>query len=177
MCYFITLIAPSDDMATIGAIMKRHGRAATLIENHSLRKVMRENERQYLTTRSHCDCGTVLALNHNPAEKFEIELVKEQARLKRKGWSAAKIARALDDLRKSDAKPKHLSPDSLELWDAALHELVGAMKLAYAGLFVRSYSGAIDTEAFIASRRDVPKDAPWLAALATLNDNEITIFR
>lgn len=97
--------------------------------------------------------------------------------MSRKGWSDAKIARAIEDRRKADAKPSGGGSDSLELWNATLHDLREELKLPYAGLFVRFYSGAIATEAFSASRREVPKDVPWQDALASLEHDEVTIFR
>lgn len=177
MCHFVTLIAPTDDAAAVRAVMERHGRAADPIDNPSLRRVLRDGEHQYLTTRGHCDCGTVLAPRHDTPEAFEEKLAKEEARMRRKGWSDAKIARAIEDRRKADAKPSGGGSDSLEQWNAALHDLRENLKLAYAGLFVRFYSGAIATEAFAASRRDVTKDTPWQDALASLEHDEVTIFR
>lgn len=177
MCHFITLIAPTDDADAVRAIMKRHGRAAEPIDNPSIRKVLQNGERQYLTVLGHCDCGTVLAPRHDTPEAFEEKLAKEAARMKRKGWTEAKISRALEDRRKADARPNGGGSDSLELWNAVLHDLSGELKLPYAGLFVRLYSGAIATEAFNASRREVPKGMPWQDALASLEHDEVTIFR
>lgn len=177
MCHFVTLIAPTDNAAAVRALMERHGRAADPIDNPSIRKALREGERQYLTTRGHCDCGTVLAPRHDTPEAFEDKLAKEEARMRRKGWSDAKIARAIDDRRKADAKPSGGGADSLELWNAALHDLRDELKLPYVGLFVRFYSGAIATEAFSASRREVTKGMPWHDALASLEHDEVTIFR
>jgi hypothetical protein len=176
MCHFITLIAPTDDAAAVASIMERHGRAAKPMDNPSINKVLRNGERQYLTTRGHCDCGTALAPRHQTLEAFEEKLAKEAARMRRKGWSEAKIARAIDDRRKADAKPDGGGSDSLELWNAALRDLREELKLPYAGLLVRFYSGAIATEAFTASRREVPKGVPWQEALASLEHDEVTIL-
>jgi len=177
MCHFVTLIAPTDDADAVRAIMDRHGRAADLIDNPSIRKVLRMGERQYVTTRGHCDCGTVLAPRHDTPETFEEKLAKEAARMKRKGWSEAKITRAIEDRRKADARPGGGGSDSLELWNAALRDLRDELKLPYAGLFVRFYSGAIATEVFTASRREVLKGTPWQDALASLEHDEVTILR
>ena len=177
MCHFITLIAATDDAASVRAVMERHGRAAEPIDNPSIRKVLREGERQYLTTRGHCDCGTVLAPRHNTPEAFEEMLARDAARMRRKGWSDAKIERAVEDRRKADARPSGGGSDSLELWNAALRDLRDELKLPYAGLFVRFYSGAIATEAFTASRREVPRTVPWHDALRTLEHHEVTILR
>lgn len=150
--------------------------AAEPIDNPSIRTVLREGERQYVTTRGHCDCGTVLAPRHDTLETFEKKLAKEAARMRHKGWSEAKIARALEDRRKADARPTGGGGDSLELWNAVLRDLADELKLPHAGLFVRFYSGAIATEEFNASRREVPKGVPWQDALASLAHDEVTIF-
>ncbi len=176
MCHFVTLIAPTENADAVRAVMERHGRAARPIDNPSIRKVLRDGEHQYLTTSGHCDCGTVLAPRHDTPEAFEDKLVKEAARMKRKGWSEAKIARAIEDRRKADDRSSGGGSDSLELWNAALHDLGKELKLPYAGLFVRLYLGAIATEIFSASRRQVQKSEQWQDALGSMNHDEVTIF-
>jgi hypothetical protein len=156
--------------------MERHGRAADPIDNPSIRKALRDGECQYVTTRGHCDCGTVLAPRHDTAQLFEEKLAKEEARMRRKGWSGAKIARAIEDRRRADAKPRGGGGDSLELWSAVLRDLRTELDLPHAGLFVRFYSGSLATEDFRASRRDVSKGVPWQEALASLEHDEVTIF-
>lgn len=176
MCHFITLIAPTEDAAAVRATMERHGRAADPIDNRSVREVLREGERQYLTTRGHCDCGTVLAPRHDTPEAFEEKLAKEAARMRRKGWSDAKIARALENGRKADARPSGGGSDSLELWNAVLRELSEELKLPHAGLLVRFYSGDVATENFTASRREAPKAAQRQEALGSIEHDEVTVF-
>jgi len=177
MCHFVTLIAPTEDADSVRAVMERHGRAAAPIDNPSVRSVLRDGESQYLTTRGHCDCGTVLAPRHDAPETLEEKLAKEAVRMKRKGWSETKIERAIADRRKADARPAGGGSDSLELWNAVLDDLCGDLKLPYAGLFVRFYSGAIATEAFKASRRQVPDRREWQDALGSMAHDEVTIFQ
>lgn len=96
--------------------------------------------------------------------------------MKRKGWSEAKIARAVEDRRRADGRPSGGGSDSLELWNSILHDLRAELKLPYAGLFVRFYAGAVATELFKASRREVPSGMPWQDALASLKHDEVTIL-
>lgn len=173
MCHFITLIVATGDVAALTEIMAKHGRAAMPIDNPSIRKVLRDGECQYLTTRAHCDCGTVLSAHRDTAEETDKTLADDEARMRRKGWSEAKIARAMDDRRKAEAKPKAAGPDSFDLWEAVLLDVQTGLKLPYAGLFVRSYSGAVDSELFKASRREVRGGG---CALATIKEDEVTIF-
>lgn len=156
--------------------MERHGRAAKPIDNPSVRKVLREGEHQFLTTRGHCDCGTVLAPRYDSPEAFEDRLAKEYSHMRRKGWSEAKVARALEDKRKANVKPDGGGSDSIELWNAVLHDLRTELSIPYTGLLVRQYSGGIATEAFAASRRETEKGVPWQETLASLEQDEVTIF-
>ena len=176
MCHFVTLIVPAHDEEDVRGVMERHGRAARPIDNPSIRKLLRAGERQYLTTRGHCDCGTVLAPRHRSAETFEQRLASQAARLRRQGWSESKIARAIEDRRRAEARPDRAGVDSLELWNDVLHDLREELGLPYAALFVHFYSGEIETEAFDASRREVPQ-AEWQEGLSSLQDDEVTVFR
>jgi hypothetical protein len=149
MCHFITLIAPTDDAAALRAVMERHGRTASLIENQSIRLVLNDREYQYLTTKDDCDCGTALAAPHDGLDSFDKKFAKESARMS----------------------------DSIELWNSVLHDIGERLKLPYVGIFVRFYSGAIANETFSASRRELPRRVRWNNALASLRPDEVTIFR
>jgi hypothetical protein len=178
MCHFITLIAPTDDQPALAALMKRHGRAAEPIDNPSVAKVLLPGERQYLTTSSHCDCGTVLGPRGlETPEELEERLAKEASRLARKGWSEAKIARAIGDRRKAEARPDGGGVDSIELWVEVVRDLFDELGLPHVGLVVRSYRGAIATENFAATRRTSPRGAPLRDVLSSLNLDEVTILR
>ncbi len=176
MCLFITLIAPTDDVSAVRAVMDRHDREAARFDNPSIRKVLLPGEQQYLTTRGHCDCGTVLTQRNDTPGEVEAARAKEIARMRRKGWSDAKIARAMEDHNRAEARPRGSEIDSLDLWNDALHDLGSSLKLPYVGLLVRQYSGALDTETFSALRKQLPKSTAWIDALGSLEEDEVTIF-
>jgi len=176
MCCFITLIAPTDDADGVRAVMARHDRAAAVLDNRSVRTVLLPGERQYLTTRGHCDCGTVLGRWVAP-EEIEAARAKEVARMQRKGWSAAKIARAMEGHDKTKAKrSRGDDTDTLEFWDVVLSDLGDTLRLPYVGLLVRQYSGAIESAVFDASRTELPKQIDRRDALHAMADDEVTIF-
>jgi len=134
-------------------------------------------ERQYLTTRGHCDCGTVLAPRRLEShEAFEDRLAREAFRLARRGWSEAKIARATEDRRKAAARPDGSGCDSLEMWVSVILDLTRELPLPQVGLFVRAYSGLIATETFTATRREAPPRLPLAEALAAMRADEVTMF-
>lgn len=176
MCHFITLIVPSDDQPAIAEVMKRHGRAATPIANASVASVLLPGEHQYLTTAGRCDCGTILVGRQSPAEREEA-LMHEAERLRRKRWSPAKIARAIEGGRKAgqrrDENPKN---DSLALWSDILADLLTSLPVRHVALFVHFYSGGIDDEHCAATRVAVPKNMPIVEALGALQEDQITVF-
>lgn len=176
MCHFITLIAPSDQGADLAAVMERHGRAATPIDNPAVGTVLREGEHQFLTTRGHCDCGTILASRHASPEAFEESLAKETARLRRKGWSEAKVARAIEGRRKADMRPSG-GADSIESWSELLRDLRQRLGFPYVGLLVRFYEGSVGSERFSVTRREIPAGTSLNDALASVAADEVTIFR
>lgn len=174
MCHYISLIVPGAATDALAAVLAPHGRVAIPIENPSLRRILRDDERAYLTKRGDCDCGTVLAGRER--REGEDGFAREAARLKRKGWSDAKIARAIEDIRKADARPRRRATDSVDLWDGILGDLKRRIDTPYAGLFVRFYAEAVDTESFEAVRREVPLELPRREALGSIVTDELTIF-
>jgi hypothetical protein len=176
MCHFITLVAPTADEAGVRAVMARHARQTRSIDSRYLAAALRQGERQYLPLHdAGCDCGTVLAA-YDPEEDELDEINRETARLSRKGWSSARITRALADQRKARARPSK-GPDSLEFWAAAIQDLHASLGLSHVGLFLRSYTGDLDDEAFDPTRIDAPAGASLTEALATLGENRLMIFR
>lgn len=173
MCHYITLIVPTDDTAAVKAVMEAYGRTATPIDGRSVAKVLRPNERQYLTARNNCDCGTILArLRDSPDD--ESKLI---ARLKRKKWSDSKIARAIAESREAAERPRQSHVDSYDLWEKVLLELKTELKLPYIALFLRFYSGDIERDAFEATRRELSTNISILEGLSQLAENEVTVFR
>lgn len=173
MCHYITLIVPTADTAAVKAAMEKHGRTATPVNGFSLAKVLRGNERQYLTARGNCDCGTILAQLPDSSDN-ESSFV---ARLKRKKWSDGKIARAVSERRAAEDRSGRSSVDSYELWQVVLSSLKIELNLPYAGLAIHFYSGGIEDEAFSVTRREVPREVSVTDALTEFAEDEVTIFR
>ena len=173
MCHFVTLVAPTDDVAAVRAVMLNHSRNAEMVDGRSLSLVLRPDERQYLTCRAGCDCGTALA---TCAPATESDEVREAAKLARKGWAPSRIARVLADRRKARERPTRGS-DSLEFWTRVMHDLRGTLRLSHVGLFLHNYRGSIFSESFDAARVDAPEGVPPTEALATMGEDRLMIFR
>ncbi|MBO9708964.1 MAG: hypothetical protein J7521_12205 [Caulobacter sp.] len=172
MCHFVTLVAPTANAEAVRKVMIRHDRDAQPIEGRALGKLLRPGERQYLTARYGCDCGTVLADCSTPDEETE---AMQARKLARKGWSSARIARTLADRRKAKTRPTR-GQDSLESWARALRDLRVDLGLSHVGLFLHCYSGSVEEEAINAVRIDALRGFSVVEALATMGEDRLMIF-
>lgn len=176
MCEFITLIAPTTDHSLVAELMNRHGRRAERVINCSVQAVLKDGETQYVTTNGSCDCGTVLGSMTGDAYTKDQDLAKEVRRLKRKGWSEAKISRALGDRQKANDQSPYIGPDSFELWNAVMKDFKKTLNLPYVRLMVRMYSGDVESEVFNVTRQKTPKTSPLDEALGSMRSDEVTLF-
>ena len=158
MCHFVTLIVAGGADDRVAAIAKRHGRRAVPLRNASVERQLRGGERQYATTVSHCDCGTVLAPQGPDEQERAAELDANIVARRAQGWSDAKLARWLADKRKSAQRERARSAaggvDTTEVWRGLLRDLLAEPDVPRAGLLVRFYGGDVETEVF-AARREV----------------------
>ena len=172
MCHYITLIARTDDVDGLRAVMKAFGRTAAPVANPSIGKMLLAGERQFLTAVG-CDCGTVLGSGAEDAAQDRAEV--EAARLARKGWSRAKIERAMAASQRAASRPKTRARDSVELWADVLGALESRLGLPQAGLVVHAYSGSLDDEVFDVGRREA--GAMSAEGLGAMREDEVTTFR
>ncbi|HOY80103.1 MAG TPA: hypothetical protein PLN33_19985 [Hyphomonadaceae bacterium] len=152
MCSYITLIVRGE-VSGIPAALERRGRKASVIDNPSIRKVLTADETQFLTTAAHCDCGTVLGARVQEGGVRDIE--SEVRRLRKKGWSAAKIDRLLRDQQKAREKLGREPIDSFVFWADILNDVLALRGVNGAGLLVHQYSGSIADEHVSAQRREI----------------------
>lgn len=137
MCDFINLVLPAQaDIDALRLIVERHGR---VLEPNSEPRVLRElgpDERAYLTTRI-CDCGTRLAARRGKSREHDED--RAAARLRRDGWSEAKLRRWREQrseatVRRAEAR-EHSRQNEVSMWIALIGELLDS-KVAHVGLLV-----------------------------------------
>ncbi len=201
MCQYITAILPNDvDSAAIAAVFRTHGRACEAYVNAALAAQIGDAERSYCTTVGHCDCGTPLGSvdvaaaprggddDADPEDADpETEDVSqahaiEAARLRRKGWSEAKIARALAQRDQALARPRvrrgEQQQTSLNQWRTLILETLATSRTAYVGLLLHHYHGSINNEEIaLRSREIVRANDLNEAKLAAMREDTIYEFR
>ncbi len=150
MCHFITLTIDGLGYDALKSYMRERGRDAFQIENPSVRAVLKPSEDQYLTVRGpmSCDCGTgLLRYGGQSQNNDETDLAK----LRRKGWSEAKIERAIAQRRNArDSRPA--PADTPDFWRDVFEGLLLTPGTRSVGLLIHSYQGSIASEEFLLSR-------------------------
>ncbi|MBD1206385.1 MAG: hypothetical protein H9533_19950 [Rhodobacteraceae bacterium] len=151
MCTFITLIAATEELGRINAIlatMHKRGQArrAERVETPNLRPLLAPDEREYWLTRAPCDCGTFLGhAHHHPKGPTAAPASDRAARYRRKGWSEARIARALAEQDRAAERPTRCEPnEDAAYWIdlmIALGEGLGLKRLGLMHHFYRKSPG------------------------------------
>jgi len=167
MCDFITATLPANtDAKRAAGIFARHKLGFKEIENDSVRKYLEAGDLYILTTRGHCDCGTVIGSHYRDpqpaAEKKEQFLKRDIEKLKKKGWSQAKIDRWLKEAELTADKEKRGEElaDEYEArfasdWVAFIQDILTSKVADRVGLLVHSYSGGLSARIPIAGKKQV----------------------
>jgi hypothetical protein len=137
MCHFIKLVLPAKaDVSALRDIVKRHGRALEPVSAPRVDRELPTGDQAFLTTAGRCDCGTRLPNRRSKRREHDED---REARLRREGWSEAKIQRwreqrGEDAARKAEAKAKPKEQE-VEDWRALVSDLLDA-KVDHVGLLV-----------------------------------------
>ena len=112
MCHYITATLPPDaDLASVAAIFNKCKLGFELIDNSHVMSQLPAGSRYVLTTRKHCDCGTVLGSMAHAVEAMPTLPERDLERLRKQGWSEARIERWLAEKRaareKDERKAQH----------------------------------------------------------------------
>lgn len=183
MCHFITATLPRGaDADAAAAIARRHGRVWVPCENPHVISQLGTGEGYFFTTSGHCDCGTAvgsLARPQLPRRKPE----KQVPKLRRKGWSEAKIQRWLDEKhgtekrRAAEAEARVGNPPfEAEMWVSLLRDLLAELVVDHVGLLLHMYCGGLETEP-IHLLRSRSVEPPELTVDLLLQAEEDVLYR
>ncbi|MFL9449575.1 hypothetical protein AB0758_00275 [Tolypothrix bouteillei VB521301_2] len=115
MCYFITAALPKDtDLKSASALFEQFKLGFEIIDNPHIKAQLPLGEYYVLTTRSQCDCGTVLGSLYCETSSKLLADSSEIQKLKKKGWSEGKIQRWISEKEKIWEKNERMVQGNLE---------------------------------------------------------------
>lgn len=154
MCHYITAIVPKQaDIQALNRIGQPYGLTFSPLENDSVEKQLRSDQ-QYLWKESKfCDCGTAFGAFALDGNKKPDTYKKDLKKLRKKGWSEAKIQKWLDNKARTEQKEvrseewsKKKYEQDAQVWIQFLTELSTKNICSYLGLMFHWYAGDLETE-------------------------------
>jgi hypothetical protein len=181
MCHYITAVLPrSADHSGLDALAREHGRQFKPLSNPGVQAQLQSDEQYFITTTGHCDCGTPLGALLQGAGRSPDWAAQEQ-RLLRKGWSKAKVARALaqkqEDLRASSETSATSNLMAVSSWVSFIGAVLGSGKTSHLGLLLHMYSGSIESHIALAGREVVRSTELTGELLGRMKEDVLYVFR
>lgn len=148
MCHYVTATLPRDvDVSALDAIARRHGRQFAPLENTSIVAQVGPGQAYFLTTTGHCDCGTALGYAR-PSTRRTPDRDAQMARFEKRGWSQAKIARAMAQKQEAAQSPRRhaeaTTAADLNRWQAFITAVLESGLTQELGLLLHFYDGGLD---------------------------------
>jgi hypothetical protein len=155
MCHFITgLIDKQVSLDDLNKVGNDYAITFNKCDNDFVKAQLKRNEEYSVKRTKYCDCGTQLGLATRTDTPDATRIEKREVdKLKKKGWSEAKINRWLADREKTIEKDKirydrivngvHLD---IENWIEYLKKIFTSTKVQHFGLLLHWYKGGLENE-------------------------------
>ncbi len=181
MCHYITAVLPKAAAhADLDAIARGHGRQFEALSNPGIAAQLRPDEAYFLTTTGHCDCGTQLGALIGRGTRREKDPEVEAQRLARKGWSKAKIARALDQKREHEtaaaAAKVRKNSAALSDWLNFISAVLDSGMSSSLGLLLHMYEGSIASGFPLTGRQTVRQRDLSAEVLGNMREDVLYLF-
>ncbi len=177
MCQFITGVLPSEGrLPHAHDALTRMGRRLVSVDNEAVRHQLLPNEAYYALSAGGCDCGAALGRIAMDRAGRERDDTAKARKLAARGWSAAKVERALASRVRAREDAERAAADEIAQWTALLTDLHrGGFR--YVGLLRHFYHGDLHDEPLVIRRRVVVvgPDAP--GALESMDEDTLVEFR
>lgn len=164
MCLFIVVLVRENAVERLNAVTPLLKLAP--VDNRSLAPYLAAGERVYSTTTGPCDCGSFLGSVRAPEAPRPLDA--ELEKLRKKGWSAAKIERW-----RATQGPRESTPRA----DTAKHERDAWRRFLDAapplGILLHTYSGPLSGRIAVARVETVARDAVDDAYLGSLREDVV----
>jgi hypothetical protein len=162
MCHFITATLPRGVKPELVApIFESHKLGFQVLSNPHIAEQLDPGDSYVLTTRGHCDCGTVLGSLNQRTGGPGANLEREVERFRKHGWSEAKIQRWREQkdqarerrLREEEAHGQANAPLA-DQWVRFITALLESGRTPRAGILLHLYRRNIESERIRVSQKE-----------------------
>ena len=185
VCHFITAALPKNaDLSLSREIFHRHKLGFELIENPSVQETLAEGDHYILTTSGMCDCGTILGSEFREplpsAEEMEKYARATVDKLRKKGWSEAKIQRWLNEAELNKEKERrgkeaghYYNVGQASGWLEFITDFLNSKAAPRLSLLLHYYSGPLSERILLHRKETI--SLPHLNAASLLSMEEDVI--
>lgn len=183
MCHYITAVLPATaNHSAVEALFHLGQRKLDAQKNASISSQLRPGECYYVTTRGNCDCGTPLgelARAESGSEAFDPDA--QGKKLRRKGWSEARISRWLKQKEDQLASAAQTLPAGgslgTEAWRALITDVLRSGNTPYVCLLLHWYSGPVSGRIQLSGREVIDHQELTSERLARMREDVLYEFR
>ena len=147
MCFFIAIAVPHDAAERVRAEHTVRGMQIAPTANASARAAAGPGRVPLLVTTGGCSCDWYKRPAESESEAAS-KLAKAKARYERRGWSKAKIERALAGMTRSPRHDFGLHPVVIELLQAVARECDST------AVWVHDFAGDVEAESYTIAKRE-----------------------
>jgi len=154
-------------MRGLSPLIRKYHLDFSSVPNEHVLAQLKPGETYHRLTRAACDCGTALgslAFGTEGRGRTDGNLERKMKKLRDKGWSQAKIERWLSQHEKADDRRRKAADEAtLRLreggmftarrWIEVLAELVSSGYASSVGLLIHWYSGTVEGERIVITKR------------------------
>ena len=159
MCHFVTMtLEDSIPKSSVLEILNSQDFGMDEIDSSDNRHFVHENEHYFQPSSGACNCGTVLGSANAPDFDVDAFRSKEAIRLKRKGWGASKIDRAIEESLASRGSGAPTSKQKLERWTHLIERFLQMPDARYVGILLHEYSGHMSSRIDVLRKPVSPKE-------------------
>jgi hypothetical protein len=186
MCHYITAtVKKSTPLEVLSEIAKSHGLHFIDIKNEFVEQQLPQGTTYLWKKSSHCDCGTALGCMNLRNQQTETDREGETKRLRRKGWSEAKIQRWIEEKEKASDKKesrnelyRQSQEPRAEEWVKFLKDAVANPAVGEFGLLLHFYKTGPERET-IELKRQETTSVHTLSPdfLMTIDEDVLYVFR
>lgn len=185
MCYYITAVARVRDPDALSAAAWSHRLRWLPLANSSITPFLQRGEAYFATTQGLCDCGTPLgAARRVDSEARRKRFEAEATRLRRQGWSAAKVERWIEQQVANLARDRAAAEQKNRGAAAGVQNWVDFLTIAFQqnlvdslGLLLHFYRTDVARERLpVQSRQSLPLSELSNELLAGLEEDVLYMF-
>lgn len=179
MCQFNLLIIDKESKSEyLEKLLIENGFGFRELDNKSLASQIGLTKKVILTTKGHCDCGSILGLNHQGSNS-RIDVEKEKKKLRKKKWSEPKIERYLSDKLKEQNKREQecvLGNEAEENNWIRLSQILRNEEIQF-GILFRQFGGLLEDEIIeIEKTNQVPIELLSKGELRNFTENQLNLI-